>query len=273
MCLGCSLTLLTCTKHKIAVTFRPMDKDKLQIINRFNNNVRGKVPSTNGANVKHSGKEGHWLEVQMGIAQNANNAPDLFGYEMKNQTSTKTTFGDWSASYYIWHDENLNINRENFLKIFGKPNPKKGGRFSWSGEPIPKINQHSTFGQILYIDSHKNIIIEYSYSHDQRNNKKSIIPTTMQIEHLILARWDYEWMKTKVEDKFNQKGWFKCLKDKSGTYSEIVFGEPITYENWLNGVRNGLIFFDSGMYQTNSRNYSQWRALNTYWDSLITERY
>lgn len=250
-----------------------MDEDKEKIIALFNSNVRGEIPNTNGANVKHAGKEGHWLEVQMGIAQNASNSPDLFGYEMKNVTSLKTTFGDWSASYYIWHEKSFNIDRDGFLQIFGKPNPKKGGRFSWSGEPIPKINQYNTFGQTLLIDNEANIIIEYSFSHDQRKDKATLVPEAMQREHLILARWDYEWMKAKVENKFNQKGWFKCLKNGTGAYSEIVFGEPITYENWLNGVRSGLIFFDSGMYQTNPRNYSQWRALNAYWDSLITERY
>jgi len=93
----------------------------------------------------------------------------------------------------------------------------------------------------------------------------------MQQEHLVLARWDYEWMKAKLEDKFNQKGWFKCLKNDKGVYSEIVFGAPITYKNWLIGVQKGLIFFDSGMYQTNIRNYSQWRANNDYWNSLIID--
>ncbi|MEZ4104084.1 MAG: LlaMI family restriction endonuclease [Candidatus Paceibacterota bacterium] len=250
-----------------------MDNDKRKIIDLFKTNVRGKTPNTDGANTKHAGKEGHWLETQMGIAQNASNSPDLFGYEMKNHTGSKTTFGDWSASYYIWHDENLNIDRDDFLQIFGKPNPKKNGRFSWSGEPIPKINQYNTFGQILLIDETQNLVIEYSFSHDQRENKSILVPETMQQDNLILARWDYDWMRAKVEDKFNQKGWFKCLKNSDGIYSEIVFGKPINYENWLDGVREGLIFFDSGMYQTNSRNYSQWRANNDYWDSLITERY
>lgn len=250
-----------------------MDEDKQKIINLFNKNVRGKKPNTSDSNIKHAGKEGHWLEKQMEIARNASNSPDLFGYEMKNHTSSKTTFGDWSASYYIWHDEDLDIKRDDFLQIFGKANPKKRGRFSWSGEPIPKINQYNTFGQILLIDDNQNIVIEYSFSHDKRETKKALVPKSMQQEHLILARWDYEWMKAKVEDKFNQKGWFKCLKNTDGVYNEIVFGEPMTFENWLNGVREGLIFFDSGMYQTNLRNYSQWRANNAYWDDLIVERY
>lgn len=250
-----------------------MDEDKQKIINLFNKNVRGKKPDTNGSNAKHAGKEGHWLEKQMGIASNASNSPDLFGYEMKNHTGSKTTFGDWSASFYIWHNEEHNILRDDFLQIFGKPNLKKKGRFSWSGEPIPKINQYNNFGQILLVDNEDNIAIEYSFSEDQRENKGKLVPTQMQQEHLILVRWNKDWMSKKVESKFNQKGWFKCLKNDEGVYSEIVFGVPMTYKNWLNGVRAGLIFFDSGMYQTNLRNYSQWRANNAYWDNLIVERY
>ncbi|MCA9365983.1 LlaMI family restriction endonuclease [Candidatus Kaiserbacteria bacterium] len=250
-----------------------MNTDKKKIIDLFNKNVRGKSSDTNAANVKHAGKEGHWLETQMGIARNASNTPDLFGYEMKNHTSQKTTFGDWSASCYIWHDKTFEIQRDDFLRIFGKPNLKKGGRYSWSGEPIPKIDQYNNFGQILLIDDEQNIVIEYSFSHDQRENKSTLIPSSMQQEHLILARWNRDWMKAKVERKFNQKGWFKCLKNNEGVYSKIVFGEPMTYENWLEGVREGLIFFDSGMYQTNPRNYSQWRAYNAYWDNLVIESY
>ena len=29
----------------------------------------------------------------------------LLGFEMKNQTTSKTTFGDWSPNYFIFNDE------------------------------------------------------------------------------------------------------------------------------------------------------------------------
>jgi hypothetical protein len=250
-----------------------MDEDKQNIIDLFNQHVKGKVPDTISAEAKHAGKEGHWLEEQMGVARNASNSPDLFGYEMKNATGSKTTFGDWSADFYIWNDNTYRIQRDDFLQIFGKSNLKKGGRFSWSGEPVPEINQYNTFGQILLIDRDQNIIIEYSHSRDHRPDKASIVPTIMQQEHLLLARWDCESIKQKVERKFNQKGWFKCQRDESGTYTEIVFGAPITFEQWLADVKKGQIIFDSGMYQTNTRNYSQWRAVNSYWENLITDRH
>jgi hypothetical protein len=56
-------------------------------------------------------------------------------------------------------------------------------------------------------------------------------------------------------------------------YTNIQFGKPITFESWIDLVAEGVVFFDSGMYQGNSRPYSQWRALNDFWDSLIIETY
>ena len=76
--------------------------NKQKIIDLFNKNVRGKSSNTTTYNQSHDGKAGYWLEVQMGIKANANNKPDLYGYEMKNHTSSKTTWGDWSANYYIF---------------------------------------------------------------------------------------------------------------------------------------------------------------------------
>lgn len=77
----------------------------------------------------------------------------------------------------------------------------------------------------------------------------------------------------KVEDKFNDKGWFTCKTDERGVYCEICFGNPMTFDNWINLVKKGIVFFDSGMYETNPRPYSQWRANNNYWDSLIVEKF
>lgn len=246
----------------------PVAKQKEEIIRRFLNNVKGKKPDTSSYTVKHSGKEGHWLETQMGISHNASNTPDLFGFEMKNGTFSKTTFGDWSADYYIFHNSKYAITRDDFLTIFGKPNPKKDGRYSWSGEPCPKIQGYNSFGQILIVDDDNNIIIQYSFPKDQRRTKEIIVPSIMQQPDLVLAKWNSASLKKKVEQKFNNQGWFQCTKDSNGRYSDIFFGPPINFVHWIEGVKNGLIFFDSGMYHGNARNYSQWRANNKYWDSL-----
>ena len=95
----------------------------------------------------------------------------------------------------------------------------------------------------------------------------------MQKNNLIIAKWNADSIKNKLERKFNVKGWFRCLKNKEEIYSKIAFGKPINFNNWIKGVKKGEVFFDSGMYQGNIRPYSQWRANNTYWDSLITSEY
>ncbi len=257
----------------------PMNKkesEKLKkiIIAMFAANVRGKKPDTSTAHKKHAGKEGHWLETQMGVSHNASNSPDLHGFEMKNDTTSKTTFGDWSADYYIFKkDSGYKITRDTFLKIFGKPNKNKKGRYSWSGEPCPKIGSYNSFGQTMIIDRNNNIIALYNFSKDKRRDKMKIVPKVMQKDDLILAKWSVKSMKSKVEKKFNKRGWFKCLKNDDGVYHKIVFGEPITFKNWIKGAKKGLIFFDSGMYQGNARNYSQWRANNKYWEILVTSTY
>ena len=246
---------------------------KRKIVRLFNKNVKGKIPDISTSNKRHDGKDGHWLETQMGVAHNADNAPDLYGFEMKNDTSSKTTFGDWSASYYIFKDEEYGINRDQVLEIFGAPNLKKGERYSWSGKPSPKINVFNSFGQILKVDDQDNIFAVYSYREDTRPDKDKIVPKNMQKNILVIAEWSAEMMKERVEKKFNKLGWFKCLKDETGAYSKIVFGAPISFKSWIDGVRKGHIFFDSGMYQGNVRPYSQWRANNKYWDSLVTDTY
>ena len=249
-------------------------KSKQLIINLFYANVKGKKADTSMSNIKHDGKSGHWLETQMGIIHNGDNAPDLFGFEMKNNTSNKTTFGDWSADYYIFSKESrYGITRDEFLQIFGKPNAEKNGRFSWSGQPTPTIKGFNAFGQKLSIDEEKNIIAIYSYDQDKRLDKSTIVPITLRQNNLVLARWDADRIRSKLESKFNQNGWFKCLTNADGVYTEIVFGEPMDYDNWLELVKTGDVFFDSGMYQGNNRPYSQWRATNGLWNKLITSRY
>ena len=50
-----------------------MDKDKEEIIQLFRTKIKGKKPDLSSVNAKHNGKEGHWLETQMGISHNSKN--------------------------------------------------------------------------------------------------------------------------------------------------------------------------------------------------------
>lgn len=249
--------------------------EETEIVRIFQANVYGRLPNTSTFNQRHHGRGGHWLEQQMGIVPNANNAPDLLGYEMKNATTSKTTFGDWSPDYKIFsRGNNSGINRDRFLQIFGKPNEEKNGRYSWSGTPLPSINRPSPYnGSIMVVDENQDISIIYNYSTDPRIDKAQIVPINLQIDNLILVTWARANLEAKLLNKFGQAGWFKCLKDQNGAYNQIAFGAPMIYENWLLLIRQGVVFFDSGMYETNPRPYSMWRASNGYWDSLIIRRY
>jgi hypothetical protein len=252
-----------------------MDANKQKIVDRFVNNVLGKKADTSSYNQRHDGKAGHWLEVQMGIDPNAYNDADLFGYEMKNQTKSKTTFGDWSANEYIYKNDNYNISRDDFIEIFGQYNNVKD-RYSWSGKPTPKVDKFNEFGQKLVIDNKKNIIAEYSYSKDKRVDKATIIPPSMQVDNLEIAKWSSSGNKSlreKVENKFDQEGFFICKKDSNGVYNSIQFGDTMNFDSFIENVKNGDIYFDSGMYQGNNRPYSQWRANNSFWNSKITQVY
>jgi len=261
-----------------------MDKTKQKIIELFNEKVKGRKVDTSHSNQAHDGKDGHWLETQMGITHNGDNAPDLWGYEMKNQTSSgKITFGDWTADEYIFlhgrgKDKTNSINKEyqisrdEFLKIFGKPNTLKNNRLSWSGTPCPTYYGDITpFGQHLTMDSNSNVIITYNFSDDTRENKENIVPLNMRNKTIILAKWKYETLKQRVEKKFNQKGWFTCKKNSLGEYDKIEFANPIDYNFWIECFKNKIVFFDSGMYEGNKRPYSQWRASTSFWHSLITD--
>jgi len=229
-----------------------MDKNKRIIINRFLESVKGKRFDPTGFNSKHCGAEGHWLELQMGITPNGSNEADLLGYEMKKETSTKTTFGDWAPNLSLWgrkrpYDEIEKIDRDTeFLKYFG---------------------------QILTIDEDENILALYSFSKDQRSNKDELIPNVFKRDNLIIAKWEKESLKGKVERKFNDKGWFKCFKDPSGVYESIGFGDPFDYNDWIKLVKLGVAYYDSGMYAGNKRPYAMWRASNNHWDVLVEEKY
>lgn len=262
------------------------------IIELFEKNVKGKVPNVISYNDRHDGKEGHWLEKQFGILHNAKNEADIYGYELKNQTRTKVTFGDWSANEYIFTNSKYkNIfnaktksnNKDIFLKIFGRPNVKKEGRLSWSGEVCPKIDVYNKYGQKMIITENKDIEVIYNYYKDERIDKAEIVPSEFQYENIVLANWYGSYsptnlkkdicLKEKLEKKFNNKGWFTCKKNNYGEYEKICFGETINFDKWIDLVQEGIVFFDSGMYEGNSRLYSQWRANNSYWDNLIYETY
>lgn len=265
------------------VSNKEYDADKQHIVDLFNNNVRGLEICLDGQNTKHCGKEGHWLETKMGIKHNSKNEPDINGYEMK-KSSNKTTLGDFSASEYAfsqknkresinimnnWTDEMV-LNRSSFIKIFGNPNPKKNNRCSWSGSCVPTYNIWNSNGQILSINDNNDIIIYYSFSKDTREEKNTI-PQFLQNDNIVIALWKSEKMREHINKKFNNKGFFICMK-KDNVYDKICFGRSFDFEYFIESIKNKKIIFDSGMYEGNNRNYSQFRG-SSFWNELITEEY
>lgn len=260
----------------VILTPDEVEANKQKIIALFRKNVKGRVADVSQANSGHDGRHGHWLEQAMGVQRNNSNTPDLLGFEMKNATQSRTTFGDWSADYRLFSKRSGGtLTQDEFLRYFGQPNPEHDGRFAWSGRICPqKVGEVNIYGQQLIVDEQNNIRALYYFSKDQRPNKASIIPVEYQKEGLVLAKWSHTLMRKRVESKFNQNGWFKCLKDRStGVYTRIVFGDPITFENWIDFVKSGDIIFDSGLHQGNARPYANWRSNNSFWNKLITTQY
>jgi hypothetical protein len=255
------------------------DTDKKEIIELFNKNIKGK--SFEKINTKHCGEEGHWLETKMELLHNSINGPDINGYEMKKE-STKTTLGDFSASEYLfskkrsninvlnnWTDD-IKLNRSEFIKTFGNPNPLKHNRHSWSGKCVPVYGTWNLNGQILLINDDNDILIYYSFSKDNRSIKYEF-PLFLQNDNIVIAIWKESKMKKHIDNKFNQKGFFICKKI-GNTYQQICFGKPFTFKYFIESIKNKKIIFDSGMYNGNNRNYSQFRG-SSFWDELITEEY
>lgn len=261
------------------------DTDKNQIITLFNNNVKGVEICLDDININHCGKEGHWLETKMNIKHNSKNEPDINGYEMK-KLSAKITLGDFSASEYIfskknkrkiinninkWNDD-LQLTRSYFIEIFGNPNPNKKNRNSWSGSCVPTYNNYNTNGQILKITENNDIFIYYSYSIDERPRKINF-PAFLQNDNVLIALWKSNKLKQHIDNKFNKKGFFICKK-VDNKYEKICFGIPFNFEYFIECIKNKKIIFDSGMYDGNNRNYSQFRGHSKkFWMELITEEY
>jgi hypothetical protein len=270
--------------NSIKTALPVIDTDKQHIITLFNNNVKGIEICLEGQNINHCGKEGHWLESKMGIKHNSKNEPDINGYEMKKY-SIKTTLGDFSASEYAfsikykrqiintfnkWTDE-IKISRSDFIKFFGNSNPNKNNRNSWSGKCVPTYNKWNYNGQNLLITVHNYIVIYYSFVNDTRSIKVDFPEFLKNNDNIIIAIWKPEKIKPHIDNKFNKKGFFICKKIDN-KYEKICFGKPFNFEYFIECIKNKKIIFDSGMYDGNSRNYSQFRGTN-FWDELIIEEY
>jgi hypothetical protein len=259
-----------------------IQNDKQKIIDLFMSNVKDKeiiYPKL------HCGSEGHWLEDQMGIKRNSKNDPDIFGYEMKKESS-KITFGDFSASEYLfsknksiienineWKTNEIMISRKDFIRYFGTPNPLKNNRYSWSGSCVPVYGKWNNCGQIMYFNDNLDLCISYSFEKDYREIKNTF-PIFLKEKDIVIVIWKSDKLRNHINKKFNKNGFFICKKNNKNVYENICFGKPFDYEHFVDNIKNKNIIFDSGMYNRNSRNYSHFRSSsNNFWNKLITETF
>ncbi len=249
------------------------DRDviKYKIRDRFERFVKGQVPDLAGFNAEHDGAEGDWLTLKMGLNPNGNNEPDFLGFEMKKFSANKTTFGDWSPDTSLYKKPSKLLERDDFLQLFGTPNPAKHNRYSWSGSVFPKVGKINFAGQKLSIEPAGDVVASYDYNEDQRPERLTVKKRFKECDHLELARWKKDSLQEKVESKFGVLGWFRCIKDKEGRYHNLQFGMPLSYLHFSDLFRDGSIYIDCGMYQGNPRPYMMWRASNQVWDALSEE--
>jgi hypothetical protein len=122
----------------------------------------------------------------------------------------------------------------------------------------------------LTINEENDIIIYYSFSKDTRIVKVDF-PSFLKNENIVIALWKSSRMKKCINNKFYNKGFFICKKIED-KYDKICFGKSFNFEYFIECIKNKKIIFDSGMYDGNSRNYSQFRG-TLFWNDLITEEY
>lgn len=123
----------------------------------------------------------------------------------------------------------------------------------------------------MKISKNNYMYILYSYKKDGRN---IYMPDLFKNKpYIILQYWNKDNIKTKIENKYNKKGFIIFEKNKYDIYCKMLIGKTINFRRFIKMLKTGIAIFDSGMYQGNSRNYSQFRATNRIWKKLIIEEY
>ena len=247
---------------------------KIKILRIFNDNVKGKKYEK--SNKEHNGEEGHWLESQMGVKPNGKNEPDLYGHEMKKD-SPKITFVDKTPSKIYLEGEELeykNINKGNnkgkklqFWNIFQRTNSATKKIGGW------KLDKWDVDGQCLHIDENNNILVLYNYNYDERINKNDLVSDYYKDNtSRIILSWDKIDIETAINNKWNKKGFFICKKNNDGIYNKICFGDTITFNYWIQQVKEQNIYYDN--YSSyDGRWRGGFRASKKWFNKHITEEY
>lgn len=244
-------------------------KKKKIIVERFNEKVRGNKFKKDKNN-NHCGVEGNMLEKEMGVTPNADNRPDLHGYEMKIET-IKTTLIDKAPSVKLLEGNEIKKrdpkNKEKFWRTFKRQNSEGVSIGGW------KLDKWDNDGQILQVDEKNNIIILYNYSHDKRENKNELVSQYYKNDksHKIIC-WDKIDMERCINNKWNHNGFFICKKNKSGIYDKICFGNKFGFDYFIEQVKKKNIEFD-GYSKLGGRWRGVFRSSSKWFYTHIIEEY
>lgn len=241
------------------------------IVDCWRQNVRGKsfLKKSSG----FDGEEGHWLEKQMNIHPNSDNAPDLHGHEQKKSSRTITFIDKQTSSKYFEGAKFANtstdkLTKEKWWNTFRRDDRPDEARVG--GWDLDSVDYN---GQYLEVDTDNNINVKYNYMKDQRSDKDTMVSNFYKNEenHMI-AQWNAVDLKKAIEQKFNKHGFYICSKDKNGLYNEISFGPPISFDTWINSFKLKKIYYD-GYSSLTGRWRGTFRASKTWWNMLVNDKY
>lgn len=259
-----------------------MPTDKEKIIDIFEEKIKGKRPETSGTT--NPGREGLWIERQYNIRANSQTNPDFFGYEFK-KSSVMTSLFEQVATEYLFSkspttlkkingEKHLYICKNTFIRLFGKKS-QKTNKYNWIA---PKYNEWNECGQSLIIcPKTAHLYIVYSYKKDtcarRSNIRNFLIPDEWKKGYVCIAYWDARILSKRIHDKFNQKGFVLFQKQRS-IFRFLHFGKPFTFKEFIKGIKNKQIVFDSNMIEEakKARSYSKFRVKDKeFLTSLIYE--
>ena len=100
---------------------------------------------------------------------------------------------------------------------------------------------------------------------DIEKDSNSLLTFICEREFQIRHVWEYQHEILK-----NKQYQFTAIMKMNG--EKICFGKPISFDMWIRGVKDGIIYYD-GYSTINGRWRGVFRAKNDYWHSLINEVY
>jgi len=239
------------------------DLQKNKIIRQFLQNVKGKKePPRHSA---HDGAAGHWLERQMGIAPNPHNEPDLHGYEQKKYSSVMTYVDKQNTKFWkgVTIGSRDRETKKRYWETFQRANSRGMKIGGW------KLDEFDINGQCLKIDSENNIHVIYNPAKDRRAG--ILVPEYYQKEeNHVIGTWPKAELQPTIDNKFNQKG-FYVLKKTNGEYDKICFGQPMSFDLWIEHFKKKNIYYDG--YSGLKKWRGAFRAPKKFWDSFIIDEY